>query len=102
MKVALPYTAMGPRALQQLRGEIYLYFNNPLSEPNQNFGNGQPVVVGPPKDLPIEALTALLHGSDAKMAAYAAYVLALGGDRKAFDVLRDYWQANTRDDDDWQ
>jgi hypothetical protein len=36
------------------------------------------------------------------MAACAAYLLCLGGDRKAFDVLLNYWQANEMDDHEWQ
>ncbi|MEX0700573.1 MAG: HEAT repeat domain-containing protein [Planctomycetales bacterium] len=60
-------------------------------------GSGQPIVPAAPEGLQPEALRPLLEGDDPRLAAYAAYLLAVTGDEEGLERLIGYWSKRPED-----
>lgn len=100
-KLALRFLALGPNAIQQLRGEqIYLVVNNPELL-DRSTPHGQPIAPEVPAGLNAEAVRPLLHDRDPQVSAYAGYLLTLVGDSEGLVPLLHYWRGRERSDDNW-
>jgi hypothetical protein len=99
-KVAIPFLAKGASGVQQLRGSIYLYHDNPTL--TDRHVDGQPIIVTAPKGMPTEPLVQMLSKDDAQLAAMAGYLLATTGDPSGFKQLESYWRSHAMTDDQWR
>jgi hypothetical protein len=92
--VGVKFLATGADDLRYLRDEIYLSFNNPEIERSAYISQETPIDLSPPRGVTVEMVKPFLGDRDQAIAADAAYLLALLGDRSGLDVLTERWRAS--------
>jgi hypothetical protein len=98
-RIGIKFLATGGQEMNQLRGEMYVNFNNPELERNVYVTQNTPVILDAPAGVTVETIKPLLADTEQETAAYAGYLLALLGDRSGLDVLLAYWRNNPREQD---